>query len=123
MNDDGPDDGPKLDGSPSEPVVADRRDVPVPSTAKNRARRALRVLLRSAAERRAYPAGNDKRVDAQEFDAMTLCSDDYIVAIDRAESGDPEHRLFVAATEGLTDEEYLACIDVSSAAMGSADTA
>lgn len=44
----------------------------------------------------------------QEVAAASKC---FIVAITRPEAGGEEHLLFVARVSGLTDEQYLACIE------------
>lgn len=84
--------------------------------ARRDAQRAVGLLLALPPEPAALPAGS-RRAQAVPyvFEHMALCSDRFIVTIDRAEGGGLEHRLYMAATDGLSDDEYLACIDVSSA--------
>ena len=89
------------------------------TTTLQEAERSLSALLASPAK----PATLFARAPQHpgtlcEFERVALCSDDYILTVAHAEEGGLEHRLFMAATEGLSDEEYLACIDVSSGPLG-----
>jgi hypothetical protein len=83
-------------------------------TAKN-ARRALRILL--SPTKRSQTANKEQGFDPRcTFEHMALCTDDFIATVAQGDGGGLEHRLYVAATDRLSDEEYLARIDVSSAA-------
>jgi hypothetical protein len=98
----------------SRPDDGTRREDSVRQAAET----ALSVLLDSAAEPvdRATSSGWAQEVPV--FERIALCADEFIVTIEQPATVDREYRLFVAATEDLSDEEYLACIDISSATIG-----
>lgn len=121
MNDPGPGTDPESGDDSSESAFADPRGRQGISPARRDAQRALHVLLTSPAEHPDHSVSDRMPSGTPAFEHMALCSDRFIVTVAQPEGRRPEHRLFVAATEDLTDEEYLACIDVSSAAIGPAE--
>ena len=89
------------------------------TTALQEAERSLSALLASPAKSATSLARASQYPGTPcAFEHVALCSDDYILTVAHVEEGGLEHRLFMAATEGLSDEEYLACIDVSSGPLG-----
>lgn len=107
--------GQETEGNSFGPSPNSEPDVAASAGATRKAQRALRVLLKP---RQASRAALRRQVfDPQlTFEHMALCTDDFIATVAQGDGGGLEHRLYVAATDGLTDEEYLARIDVSSAA-------